>query len=388
MTTKSYLCWLPGKYIGGAERYALNLSSKLVNSGVSVIILCPYYECYKQVHDLLKDETENQPSSVTILYCKAPSTSRFWKLPILRDLYLSLWSRKYQNLLTEIRPEAIHIVLPFPPRSYSFILAASRSLLPVTITYQLVPCPAHIPRRYYRLFRSLIPRASLCTVSKSNQQSIAEALDLPLESILYIPNRPLPCSGSLTTQESNYLLANLSLDPRYFLCTTVAALEPRKGHEDIIHACNILKDSEPNIRFLFIGTGKHESYLRSLVTNLGLDDYILFIGSRADVDSILQVSQAFIFPSSAEGLSFALMEAVQRMVPLIASNRCGANDFLIPSAHYREYEYANPVHLAHHITELQSSYEDSLEKARLAAIVLSAYNFDSMINATMQVLFR
>jgi len=388
MSSRSYLCWLPGRYVGGAERYAINFSSKLAHNGFSVTILCPYYECYRQVKQILNTICITTTPSLTILYCKAPSTSRLWKLPVIKDVYLSIWSRKYLKLLLEMRPSAIHIVLPFPPRSFSFILAATNSLIPVTITFQLVPSPARLPKRYFKLFRSLLPRVTLCTVSRSNQLSIAHALDVPAETIHYIPNRPLPCSGNLSAEEKNSLLTELNLDSGHFICTTVAALEPRKGHEDIINACNILKTADCPIRFLFIGTGHHQSYLKSLVTSLGLDNYILFAGSRSDVDSILQISNAFIFPSSAEGLSFALMEAVQRNVPLIASNRCGADDFLNPLVHFKDYEYGNSSQLAHHILLTHNFYQNSLNSAQLASSVLSEYDFDAMCQSTVEILFR
>jgi glycosyltransferase involved in cell wall biosynthesis len=292
------------------------------------------------------------------------------------------------KLLLKIRPSTIHIVLPFPPRSFSFILAATNSLIPVTITFQLVPSPARLPIRYFKLFRSVLPRVTLCTVSRSNQVSIANALDVPVDTIQYIPNRPLPCSGYLSAEEKNCLLADLNLDSSHFICTTVAALERRKGHEDIIHACNILITADCPIRFLFIGTGQHQSYLKSLVTSLGLDDYIFFAGSRSDVDSILQISHVFIFPSSAEGLSFALMEAVQRNVPLIASNRCGADDFLNPLVHFKGYEYGNASQLAQHILLTHDLYQHSLNSAQLASSVLCQYDFDAMCQSTVEILFR
>jgi glycosyltransferase involved in cell wall biosynthesis len=388
MSIKPYLFWLPGKYIGGAERYALNLSIRMARDGISSVILCPYSDCYSRANDILSDYIQAHQLPITIMYANAPSSSRFWKLPILSSIHIYFWVHLYSKLLSKLDPAAVHIIQPFPSRSFSFISTAVQKRCPVTITFQLVPCPAILPNRYRILYRKIVSTTAFTVVSKSNRKSLAEAISISSSCLHYIPNRPVPCLGYLSSDQKQTLLAQLSLDDNQFICSTVAALVPRKGHEDIIHACAALVANSVHAQFLFIGSGSHEGYLKDLAFRKGVSNYIHFLGNRSDVDLLLQVSNVFIFPSSGEGLSFALMEAVQRHVPLIASDCCGADDFLTPNLHYRSYEAGNSSQLEVQINEVRTNLKSAIQAAELASIELNNYNFEDMYNDTLKVALR
>jgi glycosyltransferase involved in cell wall biosynthesis len=388
MSSDPYLLWLPGKYIGGAERYALNLCINIARDGIPTVILCPYIDCYDSATAFLSYHVQNLKLPIQIIFANAPSASRFWKLPLVSTLHISFWIHNYSTLLSKINPVAVHIVQPFPTRSFTFINAAVQKRSPVTITFQLVPCPTTLPKRYRVLYRKIVSVTSFTFVSKSNLLSLSKAINISPASLHYIPNRPVPCSGFLSSTQRQSLLSQLNLHPHHFICSTVAALVPRKGHEDIINACALLIKYSISVHFLFIGEGSHKTYLKDLSMRRGVSDYIHFLGNRNDVDSLLQVSSAFIFPSSAEGLSFALMEAVQRHVPLIASDTCGADDFLTPGIHYRSYEAGNSFQLEVQIKEIMNNIPDAIYSANLAASELSNYSFQHMYNDTLDIVLR
>jgi glycosyltransferase involved in cell wall biosynthesis len=388
MSSDPYLLWLPGKYIGGAERYALNLCLNIASDGIPVVILCPYIDCYDGATAFLSYHVQNLKLPIQIIFANAPSASRFWKLPLISTIHILFWIRNYSTLLSKIKPVAVHIVQPFPTRSFTFISAAAQKRSPVTITFQLVPCPTTLPKRYRVLYRKIVSSTAFTFVSKSNLLSLSKAISISPSSLHYIPNRPVPCSGFLSPTQRQSLLSQLNLHPDHFICSTVAALVLRKGHEDIINACSLLIEHTTSVHFLFIGAGTHETYLRDLAMRRGVSDYIHFLGNRNDVDCVLQVSNAFIFPSSAEGLSFALMEAVQRHVPLIASNSCGADDFLTPGIHYRSYEAGDSSHLEVQIKEVMKNIPEAIYSANLAASELSNYSFQDMYGDTLDIVLR
>jgi hypothetical protein len=82
------------------------------------------------------------------------------------------------------------------------------------------------------------------------------------------------------------------------------------------------------------------------------------------------------------------MEAVQHNIPLIASTRCGADEFLHPDIHYKSYENGNTAHLAHLLLDMKENYELALATANLAAKELEKYDYNSMFSDTLDVLFR
>jgi hypothetical protein len=82
------------------------------------------------------------------------------------------------------------------------------------------------------------------------------------------------------------------------------------------------------------------------------------------------------------------MEAVQRHVPLIASDCCGADDFLTPNLHYRSYEAGNSSQLEVQINEVRTNLKSAIQAAELASIELNNYNFEDMYNDTLKVALR
>jgi glycosyltransferase involved in cell wall biosynthesis len=238
------------------------------------------------------------------------------------------------------------------------------------------------------LFRNIVNRARLISVSDANRSNLARLLSVDPNIIKTIPNRPTPICTKIRQSERAQLLSSLDLDPSHFICTTVAALVPRKGHEDVIRASRLVVNQDPSYRFLFIGSGQHEAALRSLVQELELTQNIFFLGHRADVHKLLQVSQAFVFPSMSEGLSFALMEAVQYNLPLIASTQSSAVEFLIPTVHYKSYENGDIPTLTRHLLAIKTNYQDSINTASCAAEALQNYNFNDMFSDTAAIIFR
>ena len=99
-----------------------------------------------------------------------------------------------------------------------------------------------------------------------------------------------------------------------------------QNHEVAIRA--FAEIEEPGARYLIVGLGELEAKLKKLVLKLGLQNRIFFLGYRADVKEILQVADAFVFPSLQEGLPVALMEAMTVGLPVVCSRIRGNTDLI------------------------------------------------------------
>ena len=55
---------------------------------------------------------------------------------------------------------------------------------------------------------------------------------------------------------------------------------------------------------------RRKKSLKNLVTDLQLNDQVLFLGYRKDVFEIYRIADIFVFPSIREGMPVALMEAM------------------------------------------------------------------------------
>jgi glycosyltransferase involved in cell wall biosynthesis len=80
--------------------------------------------------------------------------------------------------------------------------------------------------------------------------------------------------------------------------------------------------------------------MHQLVESLSLGSAVVFLGSVADIPSLLAGTDVFVFPSLWEGLSLALVEAQASGLPVVASAvggnpevvRDGLNGLLVPPA--------------------------------------------------------
>ena len=119
---------------------------------------------------------------------------------------------------------------------------------------------------------------------------------------------------------------------------TLARLEKRKGHLEIINIIDKLKLDFPNIQYLIAGDGPELKNLMQVVKNKNLEKNILFLGLVNDHEKkfLFQKSQLMIMPTldkmhmrSIEGFGIAYIEAAFFAIPSIASNVGGTSEAVI-----------------------------------------------------------
>ena len=114
---------------------------------------------------------------------------------------------------------------------------------------------------------------------------------------------------------------------------TVARFDKRKNHEKIIMALRNLKEIYPNIIYICIGQGENIYNLKKLITELKLQDQVIFPKNltKDEKNSYLKCSDVFVMPSitykkSVEGFGIVYVEAAQFGVPSIGGKDGGAAD--------------------------------------------------------------
>lgn len=107
---------------------------------------------------------------------------------------------------------------------------------------------------------------------------------------------------------------------------SVGELNKNKNHEVIIRALARIKS--PKIHYIICGKGPLKDYLIKLSEELGINKNVHILGYRKDVIEVLKVSDIFAFPSSREGLSVSLMEAMAAGLPVVCSKIRGNTDLI------------------------------------------------------------
>jgi glycosyltransferase involved in cell wall biosynthesis len=103
----------------------------------------------------------------------------------------------------------------------------------------------------------------------------------------------------------------------------VARFSEPKDQKTVINAVALLPT---NFKLIFVGDGPLKSEAETLVSELNLQESILFLGVRTDVLSLLKTADFVILSSKYEGLSLSCIEGMASGKPFIASNVPGLKE--------------------------------------------------------------
>lgn len=92
-----------------------------------------------------------------------------------------------------------------------------------------------------------------------------------------------------------------------------------KNHEYLIEIFKEMVHLDSSCVLVLVGDGGLRSRIEKKVKEYNLNESVLFLGIRSDVNELYQVFDAFVFPSRFEGLPLALIEAQAAGLPCIIS---------------------------------------------------------------------
>lgn len=119
------------------------------------------------------------------------------------------------------------------------------------------------------------------------------------------------------------LRAGLGLGADIRLVGMVARMHPVKGHDLFMRAVAVLERTEglPEVRFLAVGGGPpaYRRKLEKLAADLEVADRVLFTGEVEDVADVLSGLDLAVVPSRFEGFSLSAIEAMACGVPVVAT---------------------------------------------------------------------
>jgi len=105
-----------------------------------------------------------------------------------------------------------------------------------------------------------------------------------------------------------------------FVIGHVGRFSPVKNHTFIIDIFDAVYKKNKQSVLLLIGTGELQNYIKEKVRKLNLENSVLFMGWRDDINMLLQAIDVFILPSKFEGLPLSCIEAQAAGVPCILSD--------------------------------------------------------------------
>jgi len=95
---------------------------------------------------------------------------------------------------------------------------------------------------------------------------------------------------------------------------------PTKGHLELIEAFELVRAKSPKSHLLLAGDGPLWGLAKQKIISRRLTDCVYLLGNIGKVQEILACGDVFVFPSSREGFSNAILEAMANGLPIVAYN--------------------------------------------------------------------
>jgi sugar transferase (PEP-CTERM/EpsH1 system associated) len=162
------------------------------------------------------------------------------------------------------------------------------------------------------------------------------------------------------------LREQLKIPPQRLVIGTVGRMVPIKDHRTLLRAAELLISRGVDAHFLLVGDGplleSHRAYVRD---SRVLADRARFLGRSENVAEVLRTMDIFVLPSTSEGMSNTVLEAMAAGLPVVAT-RVGGNCEVVEEEHTGWFfPPGNPEALSRRLQELASDRE-RLRKAGTA----------------------
>jgi glycosyltransferase involved in cell wall biosynthesis len=139
------------------------------------------------------------------------------------------------------------------------------------------------------------------------------------ENTVIIPNG-INISKFANLKKNTALLNELGLSEGNFIVGNISRFDEQKNQKLILQAAYFLVKKFPNIRFVFVGSGKYLNQMKDLTRESKLNDCVIFAGEKCNLSDYYSIFDVFAFPSFWEGMPFVLLEAMASRLPIICSN--------------------------------------------------------------------
>ena len=130
--------------------------------------------------------------------------------------------------------------------------------------------------------------------------------------------------------------AELGIGHNIPLVGIVGRIAHWKGHSVFIRAAAVVHREFPEARFLIVGDGvvpadyRIKRNLKRLVSKLGLEEVVIFVGTRTDIPSVMASLNVLVLASTKpEPLGRVILEAMSAGRPVVATNQGGPTEVMI-----------------------------------------------------------
>lgn len=185
-------------------------------------------------------------------------------------------------------------------------------------------------------------------VGEMVKKNLTEYFEIPKEQVCVIHNAVRPFDGKMVSVEILYKEhANGNV-----LIGNIGRLSEQKGMTYFIEAAEITARTHPEARFVIVGDGEEKEKLHAQVKAKGIQDKVLFLGYRNDIQNVMSQVDFVVLSSLWEGLPLTPIEAYSVGKTVIGTAVDGTPEIIRDSVDGYLVEPRNPVQLAEKMNEL------------------------------------
>ena len=188
-------------------------------------------------------------------------------------------------------------------------------------------------------------------------------------------------------EKNTYTAEQLGISGKAFIFISLTRFSEEKGIFFLLESAKLLKENGNHFALVIPGDGPlYEDALKYVHTN-DLSDCIYMPGYRQDGEKLLLGSDCFINSSSSEALSFAILEAMEAGLPIIATNVGGNPDIINESTNCGLLvEYDNAKALSRAMANIMGDNFKTTQMAENSRkAIANIFNIDNSIKTTYTI---
>jgi glycosyltransferase involved in cell wall biosynthesis len=155
--------------------------------------------------------------------------------------------------------------------------------------------------------------------TETARNNLLHRLNLNKEKVLILPNAIDIIDFDFYLDEGKKK-DELSLNSDFLNIICVSNLRIGKGHIYLLRSFEDIYQKHKNINLLIVGDGNQKASLLKQVSDYASRKNIYFLGERNDIKELLRISDIFVLPTLAEGMSNSILEAMTSKLPVVTTD--------------------------------------------------------------------
>lgn len=258
-----------------------------------------------------------------------------FNIPIQRSPFSLKNIKAYKELVRIIRSERIDYIHCNTPVGGILGRLAGKKARVKKVIYQAhgfhfyKGAPLHNWMFYYPIEKWLAHKTDvLITINKEDYELAKKKMRLKkCGSVKYLPGVGIDVEHykGLGTQR-DAIRQRIGLRPNDLGVISMGDLIKRKNHTVSIKAISRIKNE--SVKLFICGNGKEEKKLSKQIKRLQVENRVVLLGHRDDIEDLLSAMDVFLLSSKQEGLPRSTMEAMAVGLPCVVSKIRGNTDLI------------------------------------------------------------